>query len=78
MSLPVTRPITTLIHEPVYKPLQSLAATVCNGSMSELIRLLLYKQLLEVGAINQTLLDTLDDRTTNTEIEPASANTEVS
>jgi hypothetical protein len=49
--IPLTRPVTITIHEPMFLPLKSLAEDMTEGSVSELLRLLLYNALLSKGKI---------------------------
>lgn len=49
--LPMTRPVTITIHEPMFEPMKRLAEQYSNGSVSELLRMLLYSKLMEKGFI---------------------------
>lgn len=52
-KLPMTRPVSLTIHEPMFMPMLKLADDKYDGSVSELLRLLLYAKLLELGYITQ-------------------------
>lgn len=49
--LPMTRPVTITIHEPMFEPMKRLAEQYANGSVSELLRMLLYSKLMDRGLI---------------------------
>jgi hypothetical protein len=49
--IPLTRPVTITIHEPMFIPTKLLAAEMTQGSVSELIRMLLYNALLKSNKI---------------------------
>lgn len=50
-KMPMTRPVSLTIHEPMFMPMLALADLKCDGSVSELLRLLLYAELLKEGII---------------------------
>jgi hypothetical protein len=58
-GLPLTRPISITIHEPVFPLLQQVAEEDCNGNISEHIRLLIYADLVTRGKLNGKLLKEL-------------------
>lgn len=45
-KIPMTRPVTITIHEPMFEPMKRLAEEYANGSVSELLRMLLYSKLM--------------------------------
>lgn len=58
--LPLTRPISIIIHEPIYPLLQEVAMEDCEGNISEHIRLLIYSDLIVRGKLTQKLLKELN------------------
>lgn len=56
MSIPKTHPLTVVIHEPMVEPTKQLARDVAGGSVSELLMLLLYKELLLKNRISKDTL----------------------
>ena len=60
MSIPVTRPITIVVHEQVFPQIRSLADEMCHGSVSRAVRLLLYAEMLRRGLIDMSLIRELD------------------
>lgn len=59
MGLPLTRPISIIIHEPVFPLLQAVAEDECGGNISEHIRLLIYMDLVTRGKLTTKLLKEL-------------------
>lgn len=45
LKVPMTRPVSITIHETMLQPTKRLAADFCGGSVSELFRMLLYREL---------------------------------
>lgn len=54
-KLPMTRPVTITIHEPMFQPMKQMAEQYANGSVSELLRMMLYSKLLEKKLITPKL-----------------------
>lgn len=50
--IPMTRPVPITIHEPMFEPMKKMATDYANGSVSELLRMLLYSKLMEKGYIS--------------------------
>lgn len=46
-KIPMTRPVTITIHEPMFEPMKRMAEEYANGSVSELLRMLLYSKLMD-------------------------------
>ena len=59
MGLPLTHPISIIIHEPVFPLLQEVAMEDCGGNVSEHIRLLIYLDLVQRGKLTTRLLKEL-------------------
>ena len=56
MSLPLTRPISLTIHEPVYELLLTAAEEDSHGNVSDYIRILVYLDLVRRGLLGGKLL----------------------
>lgn len=50
-KIPKTRPVSFVIHETMFEPMRKLAELKANGSVSELIMLILYTQLIKEGIV---------------------------
>lgn len=59
MGLPLTRPISIIIHEPIFPLLQEVTEDEYNGNISEYIRLLIYVDLVIRGKLTPKLLKEL-------------------
>lgn len=57
VSVPLTKPITIVIHEQIFPSLVILAADLAKGSISKTIRLLIYTELLRRGLIDMALIE---------------------
>lgn len=54
--IPLTRPITILIHEPIFPLLREIAEEKHDGNVSDYIRLMLYTELITQGKLRPELL----------------------
>lgn len=57
--IPKTRPITVVIHEPVFEPLRLLAEETTGGSVSKLVCYLILNELLRCHKISEELVSQL-------------------
>lgn len=58
-KLPRTRPITIVIHETIFGPLRDLAEETSGGSVSKLVCLLIYNELLRCNKITMQDIESL-------------------
>lgn len=59
-KIPVTRPLTIMIHEQAYEAIKIASQRVGQGSMSHFVRSILYYKLYEVGIFSNEFLGMLD------------------
>lgn len=52
-KIPLTRPVSLTIHESMMEPLRKMAEDRTEGSVSEMIRLCIYAELLNKGYISK-------------------------
>ena len=57
--IPMTRPISLVIHEQAYEALRSLAEETTRGSVSRYIRLQIYKSLIEQRKLPMSFIEEL-------------------